>query len=46
MISFFLQGFWMFLLAGIGGKATKTESEKDVVVAAFMLYAIGYNVSP
>lgn len=45
MISFTFQGFWMYLLAGIGEKKTKTSNEKNLVVASFMLYAFFYNVS-
>lgn len=45
MLSFFFQGFWMYLLAGLGSQADKTSTEKNMVVAAFMLYAFFYNVS-
>jgi uncharacterized membrane protein YkvA (DUF1232 family) len=46
MISFFFQTLWLFVLAGIGEKDHKSTTEKDAVVAVFMLYAISYNVSP
>lgn len=44
MNSFFFQAFWMFLLAGVGQKPHKTPTEKNTIVAAFMLYAFMYNV--
>ncbi|KAL9476293.1 hypothetical protein ACSS6W_006134 [Trichoderma asperelloides] len=44
LLSFFLQGFFMFLLAGLGQKDGKTRSESDMVVASFMLYAFFYNM--
>lgn len=44
MNSFFFQAFWMFLLAGIGQKSQKSPTEKNTIVAAFMLYAFMYNV--
>lgn len=45
MISYIFQSFWLFLLAGLGGKADKTPTEKNTIVAAFMLFAVWYNVS-
>ncbi|UKZ91691.1 uncharacterized protein TrAFT101_006663 [Trichoderma asperellum] len=44
LLSFFLQGFFMFLLAGLGQKDGKSRSESDMVVASFMLYAFFYNM--
>ncbi|KAJ5648791.1 hypothetical protein N7490_005163 [Penicillium lividum] len=44
MISFFLQGLWMYLLAGIGELNHKTITEKNLVVAAFMLFGFSYNM--
>lgn len=44
MLSFFLQGLWMYLLAGLGEQAHKTSTDRNAIVAAFMLYAIFYNV--
>ncbi|OCT53283.1 sugar transporter [Cladophialophora carrionii] len=44
MITFSFQAFWIFLLAGLGGMAHKTASEKNMIVAAFMLYAFSYNM--
>ncbi|KAJ5775487.1 uncharacterized protein N7511_000498 [Penicillium nucicola] len=44
MISFFLQGLWMYLLAGIGELSHKTPTEKNFVVAAFMLFGFSYNM--
>ncbi|KAI1459666.1 putative sugar transporter [Annulohypoxylon moriforme] len=44
MASFFLQAFWMYLLAGIGEKGHKTSTEENTIVAAFMLYAFFYNM--
>ncbi|OOQ81718.1 putative sugar transporter [Penicillium brasilianum] len=44
MISFFFQTLWLFILAGIGEKGHKSTTEKDAVVAVFMLYAISYNM--
>lgn len=35
----------MFLLAGIGEMAYKSSTERDTIVAAFMLYYFSYNVS-
>ncbi len=34
----------MFLLAGVGQRPHKTPTEKNTIVAAFMLYAFMYNV--
>lgn len=45
MLSFFFQGFWMYLLAGFGQKSDQTPNEKNLVVAAFMLFSMFYNVS-
>ncbi|RSL59922.1 hypothetical protein CEP54_007014 [Fusarium duplospermum] len=44
MISYIFQSFWLFLLAGLGGKADKTTTEKNTIVAAFMLFAVWYNM--
>ncbi|EED16095.1 sugar transporter, putative [Talaromyces stipitatus ATCC 10500] len=44
MFSFTIQAFWMYLLSGIGELQQKTHSEKNTIVAAFMLYAISYNM--
>lgn len=35
----------MYLLAGLGEMEHKTSTEKNAIVAAFMLYAFTYNVS-
>ena len=43
-LSYALQVFWMYLLAGLGSKAHKSASENGAVVAAFMLYAFSYNM--
>jgi MFS transporter, SP family, sugar:H+ symporter len=45
LLSFFLQGFWMYLLAGLGGIGNKSATESNTIVAAFMLYSFSYNVS-
>lgn len=45
MISFFLQTFWMYLLAGLGGMAHKNSATKNMIVASFILYSVSYNVS-
>jgi hypothetical protein len=45
MVSFFFQTFWMYILAGLGEKAHKSPTEKNTVVAAFMLFGLFYNVS-
>ncbi|CAK7199498.1 hypothetical protein SEUCBS139899_002178 [Sporothrix eucalyptigena] len=42
--SFFFQAFWMFLLAGLGSKSNRSESQNNTVVASFMLYAFFYNM--
>ncbi|KAJ3461155.1 hypothetical protein MRS44_009708 [Fusarium solani] len=44
MTSYIFQSFWLFLLAGLGGKADKTATEKNTIVAAFMLFAVWYNM--
>lgn len=46
MISYPLQALWLFLLAGLGAKPNKTETEKSTVAASFMLFSFCYNVSP
>ncbi|CAL5867679.1 uncharacterized protein PFLUO_LOCUS1898 [Penicillium psychrofluorescens] len=43
-ITFFFQGLFMFLLAGIGEMAYKSSTESDTIVAAFMLYYFSYNL--
>ncbi|KAJ5818353.1 hypothetical protein N7474_003944 [Penicillium riverlandense] len=43
-ITFFFQGLFMFLLAGIGEMAYKSSTENNTVVAAFMLYSFSYNM--
>lgn len=35
----------MYLLAGVGELHNKTSTQKNVVVAAFMLFGFSYNVS-
>lgn len=45
MISCGLQALWMFLLAGVGSKQTKTKTDDNAVVAFFMLFSVSYNVS-
>ena len=45
MISFFLQTFWMYVLAGLGGKGQKSDTTKNAIVAAFMLFGCSYSVS-
>ncbi|KAH8896670.1 general substrate transporter [Thozetella sp. PMI_491] len=44
LLSFFLQCFFMFLLAGLGEKDNRSPSENNMVVASFMLYAFFYNM--
>lgn len=44
-ISGSLQALFMFLLAGIGSRSTKSGSQKQLIVASLMLYTISYNVS-
>ncbi|KAJ9635683.1 uncharacterized protein PV06_08844 [Exophiala oligosperma] len=44
MISFFLQTFWMYLLAGLGGMAHKNSATKNMIVASFILYSVSYNM--
>ncbi|KAM0492553.1 hypothetical protein ACHAP8_009908 [Fusarium lateritium] len=44
MISYPLQALWLFLLAGLGAKPNKTETEKSTVAAAFMLFSFSYNM--
>lgn len=34
----------MYLLAGLGGMSHKTSTDRNTIVAAFMLYAFTYNV--
>ncbi|KAL1856418.1 hypothetical protein VTK73DRAFT_8293 [Phialemonium thermophilum] len=45
LISFFFQAFWIFMLAGLGGKSNRTSSENNTIVASFMLFAFFYNMS-
>jgi hypothetical protein len=45
MVSFFFQTFWMYMLAGLGEKSHNYPTEKNTVVAAFMLFGVFYNVS-
>jgi hypothetical protein len=45
MTSYFLQAFWMFLLAGLGERGGNTSATKNMIVASFMLYSFFYNVS-
>jgi hypothetical protein len=45
MVSFFFQTFWMYILAGLGENGHKSPTEKNTVVAAFMLFGLFYNVS-
>jgi MFS transporter, SP family, sugar:H+ symporter len=35
----------MYLLAGLGGIGNKSATDKNTIVAAFMLYSFSYNVS-
>ncbi|KAH8810673.1 putative sugar transporter [Xylogone sp. PMI_703] len=44
MITYCLQAFWIFLLAGLGGMRHKTVADKNTIVAAFMLYSFSYNM--
>ncbi|KAF5009431.1 hypothetical protein FDECE_4363 [Fusarium decemcellulare] len=44
MVSYIFQAFWLFLLAGLGGKADKSMAEKNTVVASFMLFSFWYNM--
>ncbi|KAF9879040.1 hypothetical protein CkaCkLH20_03273 [Colletotrichum karsti] len=44
LISFFFQCFFMYLLAGLGQQTTKTATESNTIVAAFMLFAFSYNM--
>ncbi|KAK5163897.1 uncharacterized protein LTR77_010291 [Saxophila tyrrhenica] len=44
LISYSLQAFWMYLLAGLGERANKTGTQSNTIVAAFMLFAFSYNM--
>lgn len=44
LASYFGQGFFMFLLAGLGSKSGRSQSESNMVVASFILYAFFYNM--
>ncbi|EXJ69785.1 uncharacterized protein A1O5_06856 [Cladophialophora psammophila CBS 110553] len=44
MITYFFQAFWIYLLAGLGGMSHKSVTDKNTIVAAFMLYAFSYNM--
>ncbi|CEI60068.1 unnamed protein product [Fusarium venenatum] len=44
MISYPLQALWLFLVAGLGAKPSKTATEKSTVAAAFMLFSFFYNM--
>ncbi|KAH8880772.1 putative sugar transporter [Thozetella sp. PMI_491] len=44
LISYGLQGFFLYLLAGLGQKDAKSSTESNAIVAAFMLFAISYNM--
>lgn len=44
MLSFVLQAFWMYMLAGLGEKSGRTPSERNAIVASFMLFSFSYNV--
>ena len=39
-----LQALWLFLFAGFGSKKNKTQSEKNAIVAFFMLFGISQSV--
>lgn len=45
MLSYGLQAFWMYMLAGLGEKSNKTPTESNAIVASFMLFSFSYNVS-
>jgi MFS transporter, SP family, sugar:H+ symporter len=45
LLSYILQAFFMYLLAGLGQINGKTSSESNMIVAAFMLFSFFYNVS-
>ena len=45
MLSYSLQGLWMTLLAAIGSKTVKSQTDKNAVVAFFILYGQSYTVS-
>ncbi|KAM5341302.1 hypothetical protein ACJ41O_014333 [Fusarium nematophilum] len=40
MISYIFQAFWLFMLAGLAGIADKTATEKNAIVASFMLFLL------
>lgn len=44
LLSAAMQALFMFLLAGLGAKKTRTETENRTIVAAFMLFTFSYNV--
>ncbi|KAH8891220.1 putative sugar transporter [Thozetella sp. PMI_491] len=44
LLSFGLQAFFMYLLAGLGEKTSKSTTESNTIVASFMLYAFTYNM--
>ncbi|KAF5026819.1 hypothetical protein F66182_1103 [Fusarium sp. NRRL 66182] len=44
MISYALQALWLFVLAGVGSMTSKTTTERNTVVAAFMLFTLCYNM--
>ncbi|ETS85092.1 hypothetical protein PFICI_03117 [Pestalotiopsis fici W106-1] len=44
LLSYTLQAFFMYLLAGLGQISNKTSSESNMIVAAFMLFSFFYNM--
>ncbi|KAK5265609.1 hypothetical protein LTR99_008746 [Exophiala xenobiotica] len=42
-ISYFSQAFWIHVLAVVGGMAHKASTQKNVVVAAFILFSTSHN---
>ncbi|KAF2994218.1 hypothetical protein E8E14_001820 [Neopestalotiopsis sp. 37M] len=44
LLSYILQAFFMYLLAGLGQINGKTSSESNMIVAAFMLFSFFYNM--
>ncbi|KAI1359355.1 putative sugar transporter [Xylaria arbuscula] len=44
LTTFFFQGLWIFVLAGVGSKTNKSQTELNAVVAAFILYWFSYNM--
>ncbi|KAL3476667.1 general substrate transporter [Aspergillus californicus] len=43
-ISYIFQGLWLYVLAGLGTISDPTSTQRNTIVAAFMLYMFSYNV--